>query len=98
MARSDLVVIWGTNAVVTQVNVMTHAARARKERGARIVAVDVYENGTMKQADWPVCIRRGPTVRSPARYAYVCSATTGRTGIIWRALTPMIRAGSRSIC
>src|SRR6202171_3180652 len=38
MARSDLVVIWGTNAVNTQVNVMTHAIRARKERGAKIVA------------------------------------------------------------
>ena len=33
MAKSDLVVIWGTNAVATQVNVMTHAVRARKERG-----------------------------------------------------------------
>ena len=47
MAKSDLVVIWGTNAVNTQVNVMTHATRARKERGAKIVAVDVYMNGTM---------------------------------------------------
>ncbi len=37
MAKSDLVVIWGTNAVDTQVNVMTHATRARKERGAKIV-------------------------------------------------------------
>ena len=35
MAKSDLVVIWGTNAVATQVNVMTHAVRARKERGAQ---------------------------------------------------------------
>jgi anaerobic selenocysteine-containing dehydrogenase len=35
MAKSDLVVIWGTNPVYTQVNVMTHA-RARKERGAKI--------------------------------------------------------------
>ena len=45
------VVIWGTNAVNTQVNVMTHAVRARKERGAKIVAIDVYMNGTMRQAD-----------------------------------------------
>ena len=30
MAKSDLVIIWGTNAVNTQVNVMTHAVRARK--------------------------------------------------------------------
>ena len=52
-------VIWGTNAVNTQVNVMTHATRARKERGAKIVAVDVYMNATMKQADLPVLIRPG---------------------------------------
>jgi anaerobic selenocysteine-containing dehydrogenase len=59
MAKSDLVVIWGTNPVNTQVNVMTHAIRARKERGARIVAVDVYHNGTMEQADLPVLVRPG---------------------------------------
>ena len=59
MAKSDLVVIWGTNAVNTQVNVMTHATRARKERGAKIVVVDVYMNATMQQADLPVLIRPG---------------------------------------
>jgi anaerobic selenocysteine-containing dehydrogenase len=59
MAKSDLVVIWGTNAVNTQVNVMTHATRARKERGAKIAAVDIYMNGTMAQADLPVLIRPG---------------------------------------
>jgi anaerobic selenocysteine-containing dehydrogenase len=40
-------------------NVMTHATRARKERGAKIVAVDVYMNATMRQADLPVMIRPG---------------------------------------
>ena len=59
MAKSDLIVIWGTNAVSTQVNVMTHATRARKERGAKIAAVDVYMNATMAQADMPVLIRPG---------------------------------------
>ena len=59
MAKSDCVVIWGTNAVSTQVNVMTHATRARKERGAKIVAVDVYMNGTMEQADLAVLLRPG---------------------------------------
>jgi anaerobic selenocysteine-containing dehydrogenase len=59
MAKSDLVVIWGTNAVSTQVNVMTHATRARKERGAKIAAVDVYMNGTMEQADLPVLLKPG---------------------------------------
>lgn len=59
MAKSDLVVIWGTNPVNTQVNVMTHAVRARKERGAKIAAVDVYMNGTMQQADLPVLVKPG---------------------------------------
>ncbi len=59
MAKSDLVVIWGTNAVNTQVNVMTHAVRARKERGAKIAAVDIYMNGTMQQADLPVLVKPG---------------------------------------
>src|ERR1700748_2451769 len=48
MGVSDLIVIWGTNPVNTQVNVMTHASRARKERGARIAAIDIYNNDTMK--------------------------------------------------
>ncbi|MEO7223348.1 MAG: molybdopterin-dependent oxidoreductase, partial [Devosia sp.] len=56
---ADCVVIWGTNAVNTQVNVMTHAMRARKERGAKIVAVDIYMNGTMEQADMPILLRPG---------------------------------------
>jgi anaerobic selenocysteine-containing dehydrogenase len=59
MAKSDVVVIWGTNPVNTQVNVMTHAVRARKERGAKIVAVGIYMNGTMEQADLPVLVRPG---------------------------------------
>ncbi len=59
MAKSDCVVIWGTNAVSTQVNVMTHAIRARKERGATIVAVDIYDTATMKQADVKILLRPG---------------------------------------
>ena len=59
MAKSDLVVIWGTNPVNTQINVMTHAVKARKERGAKIVAVDIYHNGTMAQADLALCVKPG---------------------------------------
>lgn len=59
MALSDCVVIWGTNAVSTQVNVMTHAIKARRSRGARIVVIDVYQNDTMKQADLALCLRPG---------------------------------------
>ena len=59
MAKSDCVVIWGTNAVATQVNVMTHAVRARKERGAKIVVIDIYDNATMKQADMGLILKPG---------------------------------------
>ena len=59
MAQSDCVVIWGTNPVSTQVNVMTHAMRARKERGAQIVVIDIYRTPTMEQADMGLCLRPG---------------------------------------
>lgn len=59
IAKADVVVIWGTNAVATQVNVMTHAVKARKERGAKIVVVDIYDNPTMKQADMRIVVRPG---------------------------------------
>ena len=59
MARSDQIVIWGTNPVSTQVNVMTHAARGRKERGAKIIAIDIYRNGTIEQADLGLVLRPG---------------------------------------
>ncbi|MGN8022070.1 molybdopterin oxidoreductase family protein [Phyllobacterium sp. 22229] len=59
MAKSDCVVIWGTNAAATQVNVMTHAVRARKERGAKIVAIDIYENATVRQADLGLVLKPG---------------------------------------
>ena len=59
MEKSDCIVIWGTNAVATQVNVMTHAVRARKARGAKIVAIDIYETETMRQADLALRLRPG---------------------------------------
>ncbi|WP_310619963.1 molybdopterin-dependent oxidoreductase [Flexibacterium corallicola] len=59
MAEADQVVIWGTNPVATQVNVMTHAIKARKTRGAKIFVVDVYETETMKQADVGLIIKPG---------------------------------------
>ncbi len=59
MALSDCVVIWGTNAVATQVNVMTHAIRARKERGAKIIAIDIYRTPTLDQADLALIVKPG---------------------------------------
>ncbi|MEI4483706.1 MULTISPECIES: molybdopterin oxidoreductase family protein [unclassified Phyllobacterium] len=59
MTKSDCVVIWGTNAAATQVNVMTHAVRARKDRGAKIVAIDIYETATVRQADLGLVLKPG---------------------------------------
>ena len=59
MAQSDLIIIWGTNAVSTQVNVMTHVSRARKARGARVVCVDPYRTPTAKAADIHLALRPG---------------------------------------
>ena len=59
MALADVVVIWGTNAVSTQVNVMTHAIKARKERGATLVAIDIYRTQTVQQADLGLVLRPG---------------------------------------
>lgn len=57
--KTDVVVIWGTNPVHTQVNVMTHAIKARKQNGAKIVVIDVYKNKTMAQADLGLCVNPG---------------------------------------
>ncbi|HEX6091819.1 MAG TPA: molybdopterin-dependent oxidoreductase, partial [Dongiaceae bacterium] len=51
IAESDLVVVWGGNPVATQVNVMTHITRARKNRGAKLVVIDPYRTGTAEMAD-----------------------------------------------
>jgi anaerobic selenocysteine-containing dehydrogenase len=51
MAKSDLIVVWGGNPVSTQVNVMTHVATARKERGAKLVVVDPYRTASAEHAD-----------------------------------------------
>jgi anaerobic selenocysteine-containing dehydrogenase len=59
MAKADLIVVWGGNPVATQVNVMTHIARARKERGAKLAVVDAYRSGTAEAADLFLCLRPG---------------------------------------
>ncbi len=59
IAESDLIVVWGGNPVATQVNVMTHVAKARKARGAKLVVVDPYRTGTAEAADLHLMLRPG---------------------------------------
>ena len=59
MAEADLIVLWGTNAVSTQINVMTHVSRAKKRRGAKVVVVDPYRNPTAETADMHICLNPG---------------------------------------
>ena len=51
IASSDLIVLWGCNAVYTQVHVMSQVALARKQRGAKLVVIDPYQNETARLAD-----------------------------------------------
>ncbi len=59
IAEADVVVIWGGNPVHTHVNVMHHASRARKERGAKLVVVDPYRTPTAAQADLHLMVKPG---------------------------------------
>ena len=59
IAESDLIVVWGGNPVSTQVNVMTHIAKARKTRGAKLVVIDPYRTPTAEAADIHIPLRPG---------------------------------------
>ena len=59
IGKSELVVVWGGNPVNTQVNVMSHIARAKKANGAKLVVVDPYRTGTAEQADMHLMVRPG---------------------------------------
>ncbi|HYL82438.1 MAG TPA: molybdopterin oxidoreductase family protein [Candidatus Acidoferrum sp.] len=55
---SDLVVLWGINAVHTNVHGMRFVMRAR-QNGARLVVIDPYRNRTAKLADTHLMPRPG---------------------------------------
>lgn len=57
--ESDLIVVWGGNPVHTHVNLMSHIQKARKQRGAKLVVVDIYRSATMATADIGLVLRPG---------------------------------------
>lgn len=81
IAESDLIVVWGGNPVSTQVNVMTHIARARKARGAKLVVIDPYRTGTAEQADMHLMLHPG----TDAALAVAVMHVLFRDGLVDRA-------------
>ena len=59
MKHSDLIVVWGGNPVSTQVNVMHHVAKARRDNGAKFIVIDPYLTGTAAKADQHLMLRPG---------------------------------------
>ncbi len=55
---SDLVVLWGINAVATNLHFVRRAKEARR-RGAKVVLVETYANETAKVADRTFLVRPG---------------------------------------
>jgi anaerobic selenocysteine-containing dehydrogenase len=72
ISDSDLIVVWGGNPVSTQVNVMTHIAKARKSRGAKLVVIDVYRTPTVEAADHAYIIRPGTDGALATALMHIC--------------------------
>ncbi|MBX7146120.1 MAG: molybdopterin oxidoreductase family protein [Alphaproteobacteria bacterium] len=57
--HSDLIIMWGGNPVATQVNLMTHITKARKEKGAKFIVIDPYRTATAESADQHLMVKPG---------------------------------------
>jgi len=55
---SDLVVLWGINAVATNIHFVQRAKEARR-RGGRVLLIETYENDTAAAADEVILVRPG---------------------------------------
>ncbi|MBF0175722.1 MAG: molybdopterin-dependent oxidoreductase [Magnetococcales bacterium] len=58
MAASDLIILWGINAVSTHINLMPFIKEAR-QKGATLAVVDPYRNRTARLADLHIAPRPG---------------------------------------
>ncbi len=107
LAKSDLIVMWGGNPVSTQVNVMTHVTRARKERGAKFVVIDPYRTPTAAVADLHLAPRPGTDAALACAVMHIAfrdgyadrrlhGATTPTAPTRWRRIcNPAARPGRR---
>ncbi len=58
MAESDLIILWGINAVATSIHCQRDAMQAR-QRGARVLAIDTWRTPTLDAADEAFLVRPG---------------------------------------
>lgn len=56
--HADLIILWGSNVVATNIHLMPFIKKARK-KGARLIVIDPLKNHTARQADWHIPIRPG---------------------------------------
>ncbi|TCJ02740.1 molybdopterin oxidoreductase family protein [Cytobacillus praedii] len=56
--HSKLIILWGVNAVSTNMHQITLAQKARKN-GAKVIVIDVHKNQTGRMADWFIPILPG---------------------------------------
>lgn len=59
MAYSKYIIVWGMNMTSTNLHGWPFLLEARKNNGAKIVAIDPVRNRTARQADWHIPIRPG---------------------------------------
>jgi anaerobic selenocysteine-containing dehydrogenase len=57
-ARSQMILLWGINALTTNIHLMPFIREARK-KGAKLVVIDPYRNRTGNLADWYIPLRPG---------------------------------------
>ena len=57
--HSDLIIIWGCNAVATSINFMKHVSRAQREGDVTVVVVDPAKTGTATKADIHIAPKPG---------------------------------------
>ena len=74
---SDLVILWGINAVATNIHFL-HGVRKAKQKGARVWVIDTYETPTAKIADQVFLTRPG----SDGALALGMMHVLGRDGLI----------------
>lgn len=58
MAESDLIILWGINAVATSIHCQRDTREARR-RGARVWAIDTWRTPTLEAADEAFLVRPG---------------------------------------